>query len=120
MPHSNTWQDHGLIRSFTGTVDGEEILESNFELHTNPKFNNADYVINDFSLVTDISINETHARAFSSVDKNLSHRKPTLKIALVVIHQEQRVLAEHYRQLMMDSSFQCEIFDTLVEAQAWV
>ena len=119
MSYSNTWLDRGLIRTFSGTVDGEEILESNFALHAHPKFESVEFVINDFTQVSEILINESHTRAFSSVDKNLSLRKPDLKIALVINRPEHMPLAIHYRQLMLDSSFECEIFDRLDDARAW-
>lgn len=119
MPHTNHWDAHGLHRQFTGVVDSDEILSSNLELHQDHRFDDIRYVINDFTLVTGLDIVEGHTRSFATVDKNVSHRKPQLKIAIVVNQPPQIMLAQAYRQHMLDSLFECEIFSNLEEAEAW-
>lgn len=120
MPHTNHWKIPGLHRQFTDIVNSDEILESNLELHQDPRFDDITYIINDFTLIADIKVAEGHTRAFATVDKNVSHRKPQLKIAIVVNQPPHVALAKAYRQQMLDSHFECEIFPTLDDAETWV
>ena len=119
MPHTNHWDAHGLHRQFIGVINSDEILASNLELHQDPRFDDIAYIINDFTLISGIEVAEGHTRSFATVDKNVSHRKPQLKIAIVVQQAPHIALAQAYRQQMLDSHFECEIFPTLDEAETW-
>lgn len=120
MPHTNTWEPGGLYRKFTGTISGEEILESNFELHIDPNFQTIKYIINDFTEVTGHSIETAHTRAYATSDDIISNTKGKLKIALVVIQPSLLVLANSYREEMRGKLFECEIFQSSEDARKWV
>lgn len=119
MPHTIIWENKGLYRKFTGIISGEEILESNFELHAHSDFENIKYVINDFIDITEHAIESSHTRAYATSDDVISDRVGKVKIALVVIQDDQIALAENYRELMKDKVFDCEIFQTVDEARSW-
>ena len=85
MPHNITWKSEGLYREFTGEINGDEILESNFELHIHPDFQSIKYIINDFSKVTTHSIEENHTKVYATTDKIIANSKGCLKIAIVVV-----------------------------------
>ena len=120
MPHTNTWEPEGLYRKFTGTITGEEILESNFELHAHSNFQAIDYVINDFIDVTGHSIEIIHTKVYASTDENISKTKGKLKIALVVTQESLIALANNYREEMIGNRFECDIFQTIDDARKWV
>ena len=120
MPHINTWESEGLLREFMGEITGDEILESNFELHDDPNFLSVKYIINDFTKVTGHSIETTHTKAYATTDDIISYSKGDLKIALVVIHDPLIALAKNYRQLMKGKTFECEIFQHIEDARKWV
>ena len=120
MPHENTWETEGLYRVFTGEVSGDEILESNFELHVHPDFQKIKYVINDFTAVTSQTIAAVHTKAYAKTDDIISNTKGSLKIALIVINEPLISLANSYREQMIGSSFECEIFQSIDDARNWV
>jgi len=120
MPHTNIWESEGLYRKFTGEISGEEILDSNFELHIDPGFQEIKYIINDFSEVTGHTIENTHTKVYASTDDIVSQTKGELKIALVVTDTALISLAKTYREHMMDKVFECEIFQTIEDARKWV
>ena len=72
MPHTNSWESDGLYRHFTGEISGEEILESNFELHVRPEFQKINYIINDFTEVTGHSIEMGHTNIYATTDNIIS------------------------------------------------
>ncbi len=120
MPHKNTWEPGGLHRKFTGTISGDEILESNFELHTDPNFQTINYIINDFTAVTGHSIEVAHTQAYAITDEIISNTKGKLKISLVVTQKPLIALANSYRKEMIGNRFECEIFKTIEDARKWV
>ena len=119
MPHTNTWGPGALYRKFTGTITGEEILESNFELHMNSDFETINYIINDFTEVIGHSIETAHTKIYASTDEIVSDTKGKLKIALVVPQDTLIALANSYREEMIGSRFECDIFKTIDEARRW-
>jgi len=120
MPHTNTWERNGLYRKFTGILSGAEIIESNFELHTEPDFQKIEYIINDFTEITDHSIDIAHTNIYAKTDDIISNTKGRLKIALLVTQEDLIDLANGYRELMKNSKFDCEIFKSIEDARNWV
>lgn len=120
MSYTNTWESEGLYRKFEGEISGDEILESNYELHEDPNFQTIKYIINDFTEVTGHSIETAHTRAYATSDDIISNDKGKLKIALVVIQPSLLVLANSYREEMRGKLFECEIFQSIEDARKWV
>lgn len=120
MSHTNTWETEGLYRKFTGYVSGEEILKSNFELHAHPDFNKLKYIINDFTEMSDHSIEIAHAKVYATTDDVVSVTKGALKIALLITQADLLILANNYRVHLKNETFECEIFKTIEEARAWI
>ena len=119
MPHTNKWESEGLYRKFTGKTSGDEILESNYELHADPRFKTIKYVINDFTKTTVYPVSLDHTRTYALTDDMISVTKGDLKIALVVTEPEDIALAFHYREQMKNVHFECEIFQTVEGARKW-
>ena len=119
MPHSFDWNSRRLIREFSGEISPQEILKSNFELQNHPLFEDIDYIVNDFTQVTALVINEDHAKIYASTDDIISDTKGPLKIAIVAIEDAHITLAESYKKDMQNKHFQCEIFPTTEDAIKW-
>lgn len=119
MAHTNTWNKNGLFRKFTGEISPEEILQSNFDLHIHPKFESIKYIINDFTEVTELAINKDHTKIYATTDDIISDTKGNLKIAIVAKQDAHIALANNYRVEMKNKLFECEIFQTVKEAQKW-
>jgi len=120
MSYTNSWETEGLYRKFFAEISGDEILESNFELHAHPNFKTIKYIINDFIDVTAYSIESSHTKACASSDVVISNSKGKLLIALVVDQDELIALANGYREQMLGQLFECEIFQCVEEARKWV
>ena len=120
MPYTYTWEPSGLYRKFVGEVSGDEILQSNFELHSHPQFESINYIINDFTEMTGFFITTDHTRIYAKTDEIISNTKGRLKISLVATHNEHIALAENYRKEMKNNRFECEIFNTVENAREWV
>lgn len=120
MSHTNHFETAGLYRHFNGHVSGEEILQGNLQLHSDPRFKGLRYVINDFSQIDSHSIAPLHTKVYASTDNIIAKTKHALCIALVVTTPEHEALARHYRQNLQADAFQCGIFHSVDEARAWL
>lgn len=120
MPHTISWSEHGLYRTFTDNIHPEEILKSNIELQEHPNFYDAKYIINDFTQVTAIIIDTAHTQIYASTDDIFSDVKGAFKIAIVADKEEHIMLENNYRDMMKNLVYQCEIFNTVKEAEDWV
>jgi len=120
MSHTIIWEPEGYYRKFEGEVSGEEILDSNFELQADPRFQSIKYVINDFTQIESHTIEIAHTNAYATTDEIVSLTKGALKIAIVVVNDDLLALAENYRQQMLGNRFDCEIFQSLDDARKWV
>jgi hypothetical protein len=120
MSYINIWKKNGLLRQFSGHLSGEEILESNFELHSHPEFKNILYIINDFTQITGHTVEIRHTEIYANTDSIISNTKGRLHIALVVPQPEFQELALHYCKLMESQLFTCQSFQTMVLAESWL
>jgi len=119
MPNTLTWKPDYLLRKFTGDVTGEEILKSNFDLQSHPRFSIIKYLINDFSEITSLLIDENHTKIYASTDDIISDTKGKFKIAIVTDNEAHVELANSYRDSLKNNVFDCEIFATVAEAKKW-
>lgn len=120
MPHTNTWRKKGLLRKFTGNIQPEEILSSNFALHEHPSFAKIAYIINDFTEITGVSLNTNLVKIYAETDDIISETKGKFNIAIVVNQDNLIDLANSYRSEMKNRYFKCEIFKTVEDARKWV
>ena len=120
MPHINTWEKKGVLRKFTGNIQAEEILSSNFALHEHPGFAKIAYIINDFTEITGVSLDTSHTKIYASTDDIISETKGKFNIAIVVNQDALADLANSYRNEMKNRYFKCEIFKTVEDARKWV
>lgn len=120
MPYTYTWEPGGLCRKFTGTISGEEILESNFELQMDSRFQAIHYIINDFTEVTGHSVKPVHTKVYATTDEIAANTKGRLKIALVVTQEPLIAIANSYREEMIGNKFECNIFESIEDARNWI
>lgn len=120
MAHKITWEPKGVYRRFNGIVTGEEILESNLTLQANPRFDEINYVLNDFTQVSDHTITLSDTNAYAVTDEIASHKKPHLKIAIVVTRKDHFELADTYCDLMKSMKYEAKISKTTDQAYRWL
>ena len=120
MAHTVDWKNDGIMRVFTGDLNPEEILASNFEICNQPAFTTIKYIINDFTGVTSITVDNEHSKIIASTDDIISMTKGKYFIAIVATQDEHIALAKIYQNEMKNTVFISEIFKTVKDAQKWV
>lgn len=120
MTYINHWEDRGLYRKFSDTISGKEVLESNFALQGDPRFDEIRYIINDFREITDFEVSYTDINVISAVDTAASLTNPNIKIAMIASLEPLLVWIKLYCDIMEDSPYICKIFDDMNAARQWL
>ena len=120
MAHLNKWEGKGLYREFKGNIAGREILNINFTIQCDPRFDKIKYVINDFTQITDFHFSDMDINGLVISDNIAAKSNPRLKIALIVTLEPLLKWADLYCEHMKGSPYICEIFDNISDAEKWV
>ena len=119
MAHENIWEEKGLYRVFSNVISGKEVLDSNLELHGDPRFDTINYVLNDFSTIEDFQVSEMDITLIANIDAVAARSKPALKIAIVATYEPLLEWIHKYSEKMVNSIFETHLFDNLEDARQW-
>ena len=120
MPCKKVWEHLGLYRKFSGDITASEILESNLEDHSDSRFPDIDYVIDDMSEITSLSLAEHETDAIAKINKMFAATKHRFKIAICIQDNPlQTGLAQGFREQMANTPFECAVFHDLDAARVW-
>ena len=116
MPYNIIKEPHGSYKKFFGHVTGAEFLQSVFENHGDPRFDQMQYTINDLLEI------ESHAITLKSFEiavtrgTQVAERNPTRKIAVVTADP---LIAQHVGEYASRGHQRIEVFERLEDARHW-
>lgn len=116
MPYINSWKNNGLHRTFSGTITGKEVLISNINIQCDQRFNDIDYVLNDFTGIESYSVSNFHVSEISAMDNAAAHKNNNLKIIIIATDEGFLKFVELYLGQMEDSLFDCLVFNDMDSA----
>ncbi len=120
MPNKAVWEPRGLFRRFSGVVTSEEILQAVLKVYGDPRFDDLTYVINDFSDIEGVALDERNIKKVAYLDKASARTNPRIKIAFVTRNPAFFGYAEMYMKFVDELPWQTEIFSSLEEAREWL
>ncbi|HBR93149.1 MAG TPA: hypothetical protein DEA90_03190 [Opitutae bacterium] len=121
MAYTITWQKNCITWTYSGVLTGEDLLNSNFELFGDERFDDIRFQIVDLTAVERVEATESHMRKVAHLDMAAARSNPRVKIAVVTNSQDGETLSNTYdRYIEGKSPWSTQIFATLTEAQAWV
>ncbi|MGZ0655515.1 hypothetical protein ACWPKO_12110 [Coraliomargarita sp. W4R53] len=120
MPYNTTWLPHGIIWTYSGILTGEELLNSNFEIFGDERFDDIRYQIVDFTAVEKLEVTPNHMRKIAHLDMAAARTNPRVKVAAVASKDEEILICDIYDQYTGEKSpWAMQVFPTLAEAKAW-
>jgi|GEM_PF-3248619 len=121
MPYEISWEDAGVRYRFWGDVTDQELTDSALTARANPRFDSINYMIGDFSEVTDFPLSSLTVRETATRDRNSSETNPAVRVAIIGGMVLTRGLANLYRLSMeaQGSSWDVQYFEDLLTAEAW-
>lgn len=120
MSYQNVWSKTQVIKQFHGIVSGDDFVDSVRSVSGDPRFDNLKAVVNDFSDVSEMSIDESSLMDATALTVGVSITNPKLKVAFVIPEgkigqQVKMVLAPQ-----VVPSYRHQVFTSLVDALDWI
>ncbi len=119
MAYINDWRVKGIYRVFIGEVSGDEIVEAVLEIEGDQRFDDLDYIINDFRRVDKYEVSERDIKTIVKIDKHAVKINSKIRIAIVATHEPIHEWAKLYCNKMHDSPYDCEVFNSMEKAEKW-
>lgn len=120
MAVQNNWEDKGLYRVFSGNISGREVLQANLAIQGDARFDNINYVVNDFLKIDGFDIDDSDISIIASTDNVAAVSNPNIKIAVVATLEPFLVWVRRYMEAMQDAVYPTELFSNLDDAYLWV
>jgi len=113
------WESKGLVHFFSGVLTGAELLSAIEMAHADPRFDDAQYAIADFSGCTDLVVTQAESDLLSAIaGAAAKSRKETSRSAFVVSDPRLLEKFEHFIRSPLSPS-DTRIFSSLEEARRW-
>lgn len=121
MPYQITWRTNGVYWRYYGVLSGNELLQSNFDIFGDERFDDLRYQIVDLTDVEEVEVTEKHMRKVAHLDMAASRSNPRVKVAVVAQTDAAAKLSDLYEKFCEDKSpWITKLFRNLVDAEAWV
>ena len=120
MKYKTTWVTKGVIITFCGVVENEDIFQVVEEINSDPRFDDIRYQIRDYTEVTEFNVDVKCVPKIAAWDKAAAMSNPNMKIAIVTTDSLMQILSSLYLAEIFMSHWEGKIFNTMDEAQQWV
>jgi len=122
MPYTKDWEAEGVVTTFFGNVNIEEVINADKEFYEDPRSDTSKYQITDFTGIIPESANDTDIQIIAAFDAGSSVSIPLLKVALVTDDQHVKSLCEKYiyYSQRLNSTWKFKICDNIQNAREWV
>jgi len=116
----NEWRGHQVHKRFAAQVTGSDFVRSVRAVCEDERFDRLDAVINDFSQVTSLDIDDSAMTDAAALTIGVSVTNPRLVVAFVIPEGE---VGDQIRSILAPQvvpSFRHRVFATLDQAQSWI
>lgn len=121
MPYTISWKAKGIVWTYYGVLTGSDLLESNFRIFGDERFDNINYQIADLTRVETFELTEAHMRKIAHLDMAASRSNPNIKVAVVTTAEVGLELVRVYEKHITEkSAWETSTFASLEEAEAWL
>lgn len=119
MPYEIVWEPKGAVKRFFGRVSDAEVLQSGLEIECDPRFDNLNFVINDFLACDSFSVSEGTVDEVSAIDNAAALSNPRIRIAVIATLPEIVAAAEQYAASPLNV-YMTRIFAGPADARQWL
>jgi hypothetical protein len=120
VPYEIAWQQpNGLIKRHFGHVTSSEVLAANVQAEADARFDDLNYVINDFRDCTGLTVSPDDIAEIAAIDKAASKTNPHIRIAVVATNSEVLAAATAYANDPL-TTFTVRLFSSMNDACSWL
>lgn len=116
MTYTVEWEGRGFYKRFTGKVSFQEYARSQEQVTSDPRIDEAKYVINDLLGLDGYTVTPDQAEYAAAFTRGPSYSNPWLRIAFVTTDTKIILLLMIVQRL---SSLEVGAFPTVAEARTW-
>jgi len=120
MAYEVVWEPDGVVNQFSGVVPGWEFIESVKNIQSDFRFDEARYVINDFSVVTKHELTEEVVTEYAALLYGAYASHPNCRVVFVTTNEALAGLVINTPAAVGLVSYQTEIRPTLSAARDWL
>ena len=122
MPYELIWEDRGVLWRFRDVVTGDELVQANLDIYSDPKFESIDYELVIFSDSVVFEASSETVRRVAEMDTGASKKNPKIVVVIVASQTVIRGLANLYRiqHEVTGGPWKTEYFATEEEARRWL
>ena len=117
------WQERGVYWKYSGSVSGDEIIQTSTAIYSDERFDELRYKLCDFVDTDNISMSLEEVAQIACQHTAGALTNPNVKIALVGNESNLPNLAlllEKYKTYDKELSWPIELFDDLEKAHEWL
>ena len=113
------WEPEGVLAIYEGGLPSAGLLDVVRRIQSDPRFDDARYVIHDFSAVSRHDIGQSALTDLAALHYGAKLSSPNCRIVFVTTDSR---LTEEIRKILGGDlkSYQCEVRPTLVDARDWL
>lgn len=120
MPFTLYWDGQGIVKRLSGLVTAREFMESAAASTSHPRFDEAQYVINDFTDASRLAIDDAATEYVAVLRLGASANKRRLRVIYVSTDPVVQSFVARLGSPPFDCSWETRVFATLPEAEAWL
>lgn len=119
MPYHIEWTDSWVYWTYSGVVTGEDILQSNFEIYGDERFDKLTCQIVNLLDAESFEVTERYMQKVAHLDAAAAQSNNRIRVAVVARASDAVRLHEIYTKHSRKESWPVELFDTVEAAEAW-
>lgn len=120
MPYSLIWEPDGVLIEFSGTLTARELIHSARQLHSDPRFDESRYVINDLSAISGHQLSDETLRELSAINYGAYASHPNCRIVFVTTDDALAVQLDAILMAPEMASYEIESRPTISAARDWL
>lgn len=120
MSYKISWEERGVKCIYSGSLTGDDLVESNIEMNSDSRSSAIDYLICNFIEVNEFPIRSEGVRRTANLDKKRAEKNPDVKLAVVANRPVIKGLTNMYVAFTDDSSWETAFFEDESEARNWI
>lgn len=120
MAYELVWEPEGILAQFSGVVTARQFIQAVEQAQGDPRFDEAHYVINDFSEVTGHELSEKTLTQLAAINYGAHASNPNCRIVYVTTDE---ALMKGLKDVLVSgdmTSYQTEVQPTVSDARDWL
>jgi len=113
------WIKSNAVVRFYDQLTFQDFRQVNDLIYGDPRFDNMEYQIADFTDVSSIQLTNNQVKVLSTLEKGASRWNESVKVAHVTRDTYLQNLVHAYERDMQQTNWSCKLFDNLTDAQTW-